>query len=306
MFIIEETLNACFAGPGYNLPMPSWSPQANETLLLAVVTNQPVLAVYDVSGNGLVWTQIAAVENARGVANGIVLFRASSPTTPTSGVVTFTVDAPSQYVKAILTRISGVDITTDDGVEAFSIAPGGVSDNADLKVDVTPVLDGAFVFAFAGNSRASSSIVSLPVGQSVVFQDLVDCGTGWYRLRAQFWQKNTPVNPAETFTLGKDASLNASAPWAAIAVALSSAAAPVVENPTVIVVLPNGRVRFVPNLDIVCTDLLAGTDKEYFFVDIAGPVAFHPITIESPIPNSADTVKCVSDGKILHELLFKS
>lgn len=305
MFIIEETLNACFAAGGPNLPMPSWAPQDNETLLLAVINNQPVLSVHGVTGNGLVWAQIADVNNARG-AMGMSLFRASSPATPTPGSVTFTT-VSNKPVKAILTRVSGGDITTDDGIGAIGTAPGGVSDNADLKVDVTPILNGAFILAFAGHSQVSRSIVDLPIGQSIIFQDSTDCGAGFSRLRSHFWKKDDPVNPAALVTMGKDASLNASAPWTAIAIALSPVlGAPVIENPEFLVITPDGSSSITKAGSNMCRRMTEGTADKFFLIDRSGPIPeLFPVSLQAAIPFSASLSKCIANGNVIAEFLFK-
>lgn len=216
-FVIEETITACFDPSGSGLTMPSWSPGAGEVLLLGVHVRQEGTAVANVAGNGLTWTLVADVDNARGVG-GTTVFRASSVGIPSSGSITFD-HTHGDPAFAIASRISGVDISVNDGVEAFGTDPGGVTDNDDMQVDVTTITDGALALAFGGN-RGDETFDNLPSGQSVIFQSLVDCGSGGDRVRGMHWQEDNPVSPAGLITLGQDNSITGDRPWSAIGLSL--------------------------------------------------------------------------------------
>ena len=201
--------------------MGSWSPQADEVLLLSVVVREDTTSVSNVAGNGLTWTLVEEKINDRGQMS-VSVFRASSSSTPTVGAVTFDHDT-GDPVTAVLTRISGADISTTDGIEANASASGGDPDDDDMQVSVTTLTDGAKALALGGH-RGSEEVDNLPAGQTIVFQDTIDCGSGGDRVRNNYWEEDAVVSPAGAILLGQDASISGDAPWAVIGVAITPAA----------------------------------------------------------------------------------
>lgn len=200
--------------------MASWSPQADEVLLLEVVVRDETTAVSNVAGNGLTWTLVADVDNAR-AQMGVSLFRASSSSTPSVGAVTFDHDA-GDPVRAILTRISGADISTTDGVEAVGTAAGPpVTDDADMIVSVTTVTDNALALAFGGHRGGQT--FTAPTGETIILSNTVDCGGGGDRVRGHYWREDGTVSPAGSVQLGDTGDLSGAEPWAVIGVSIKPA-----------------------------------------------------------------------------------
>lgn len=219
-FVIEQTITACFATSGNGNTLASWSPQADEVLLLEVVVRDETTVVDNVAGNGLTWTEVADVDNAR-EQMGVTLFRASSSSTPSVGAVSFDHDS-GDPARAVLTRISGADISTTDGVEAVGTAAGPpVTDDTDMIVSVTTVTDEALALAFGGHRGGAT--FTPPSGETTIYSDTVDCGSGGDRVRAHYWRENGTVSPAGSTQLGDTGDLSGANPWAVIAVSIKPA-----------------------------------------------------------------------------------
>ncbi len=219
-FAFVQTINDCFTTAGNGNTMTSWSPQANEILLLAVYVLNEDTAVTNVAGNGLTWTQVADVDNARAVG-GVTVFRASSASTPSSGSITFDHNTAKPAL-AFATRISGGDRTTNDGVEASNTAPGGVTDNDDMLVSLTTVTNAALAVGLGG--QRGSGTFTPGADETEIFESSADCGASGSRIRGNLWHITNPVDPAATVELGQANSLGAAQAWTAVGVSIKPAA----------------------------------------------------------------------------------
>jgi hypothetical protein len=202
------------AGPPTSLVLPSWTPQSGELLLVGVALRDETI-VPSLSGNGLTWTQVADRDNDR-LQMGVNLYRASGAS-PTAGSITISLPGNTLPAYAVAVRLSNVDTTVNQGIEAFATASGGaVTDDANMKVSVTTLTANATALAWGG--QRGSATLSLPAGETVINQSSADCGTSGDRIRGHMWQEVVPT-PAAT-QLGQDNSLSAAVPWAAIAVSV--------------------------------------------------------------------------------------
>jgi len=220
-FVFEQTITDCFTSAGDGNTMTSWSPQADEILLLCVVVRAPTTAVSNVAGNGLTWTQVRDVDNARDVM-GVTVFRASSGSTPSTGSITFDHNT-SLTVFAMAVRISGGDRSTTDGVEADSGAPGGDPDNNDMLVDITTLTDNALVVGMGG--QRGNRNFDPGSDETEEFESSGDCNSGGDRIRGNIWFKTTPVTPIGTHELGQLNSWNTSVAWSCVGLSLKPVAA---------------------------------------------------------------------------------
>jgi hypothetical protein len=204
-----------------SLTLPSWTPQSGELLLLGVTWRNKVART--VSGNGLTWTLVAERDNDRVPSIGVALYRASG-TSPTAGPITISLPGNTQPVYAAAVRLSGVDTTVNQGIEASATASGpAAADDSNMKVTVTTVTANAMALAWGG--QRGSATLSLPAGETVIVQSSADCGTSGERMRGHMWQE-TVATPGPT-ELGQDNSLSSAHPWAAIGVSIKpSAGAP--------------------------------------------------------------------------------
>jgi hypothetical protein len=202
------------AEPPTSLTLPSWTPQANELLLVGISMRDETIS-HSVSGNGLTWTMVADRDNDRGQM-GVALYRASGAS-PTAGSIVISLPGNTLPAYAVAVRMSNVDTAVNQGVEAVATASGGaVTDDANMKVSVTTLTANAIALAWGG--QRGSATLSLPAGETIINQSSADCGTSGDRMRGHMWQE-TVVTPAAT-QLGQDNSLNSAHPWAAIAVSI--------------------------------------------------------------------------------------
>ncbi len=201
-------------GPVTSLVLPSWTPQSGELLLVGVALRDETI-VPSVSGNGLTWTQVADRDNDRGQM-GVNLFRASGAS-PSAGSITISLPGNTLPAYAVAVRMSNVDTTTNQGVEAVATASGPAgADNDDMKVSVTTLTANATALAWGG--QQGSATFSLPAGETMINQSSSDCGSSPDQIRGHMWQEVVPT-PAAT-QLGQDNSLSSARPWAAIAVSI--------------------------------------------------------------------------------------
>jgi MSHA biogenesis protein MshQ len=202
------------AGPPTSLVLPPWTPQSGELLLVGVVLRDETV-VPSVSGNGLTWTQVADKDNDRGQM-GVNMFRASGAS-PTTGSITISLPGNTLPAYAVAVRLSNVDTTVNQGIEAVATASGpSGTDNDDMKVTVTTLTANAMALAWGG--QRGSATVSLPSEETMIEQSTADCGTSGDRIRGHMWREMVPT-PGPT-TLGQDNSLSSANPWAAIGVSI--------------------------------------------------------------------------------------
>ncbi|KPK38533.1 MAG: hypothetical protein AMJ69_08220, partial [Gammaproteobacteria bacterium SG8_47] len=214
------------AGPTTSLTLPSWTPQSGELLLVGVALRDETV-VPTVSGNGLTWTQVADRDNDRGQM-GVNLFRASG-SFPTSGAITISLPGNTKPAYAVAVRLSNVDTSVNDGIEAVATASGPAgTDDANMKVTVTTVT--AYAMALAWGGQQGSATLTLPSGETLIDQSSADCGSGGDRMRGHMWDETVPTpGPTE---LGQDNSLSTAAPWAIIGVSIKPYAGPPVTPAT--------------------------------------------------------------------------
>lgn len=213
--IQESVKNLITTGDSFLLP--SWTPQANE-LVLVQVSMRGQSIVPSLSGNGLTFVEITRKDDVQGVGR-VIVFRAMSAS-PSTGQITVTVTGNTKPVAAIAIRVSGADTSGTNGsgaIEATATAEVGSVDNNDLKVDITTLTNGARAIAV---SYARLADITLPSGE-VAIDINYSAGSGGDNVRASAWYEDTPT--AGTITLGADNDLSSAREWAVIAVGIKPA-----------------------------------------------------------------------------------
>jgi len=215
--IQESVKNLITSGNSFLLP--SWTPQANE-LVLVMVAMRGQSIVPSLSGNGLTFVEITRKDDVQGVGR-VIVFRAMGAS-PSSGQITVTVTGNTKPVAAIAMRVSGTDTSGTNGsgaIEATATAEVGSVDNDDLKVDITTLTNGARAIAV---SYARLADITLPSGE-VAIDINYSAGSGGDNVRASAWYEDTPT--AGTITLGADNDLSSAREWAVIAIGVKPASA---------------------------------------------------------------------------------
>lgn len=211
--VIQESVkNSIVSGDSFLLP--SWTPQANE-LVLVQVSMRGQSIVPGLSGNGLTFVEVNRKDDVQGVGR-VILFRAMEAS-PTTGQITVTVTGNTKPVAAIAIRVSGTDTSGSNGsgaIEAIASAEVGSIDNNDLKVDITTLSNGARAVAV---SYARLANITLPSGENPI-EINYSAGSGGDNICASAWYEDTPT--AGTITLGGDNSLSSNREWAVIVVSL--------------------------------------------------------------------------------------
>jgi len=217
--VAEETVTGSTSTG--NVTLTSWTPGANELVLVAVAVRDETAEPVTVSGNGLTFVEIHNVDNAQG-QNGIYLFRAMGAS-PSTGSITVTITGNASPAFAAATRFSGVDTSGTDGsgaVEATASNPGPpVTDDADMQVDITTLTNDAWAFA-AGTHR--NSTFTEPVGETPISTNNL-VGSSGEITTLSTWYESVPV--AGTVTLGGNGVLNGARDWAVAAVSIKPAGA---------------------------------------------------------------------------------
>ncbi len=212
--------------PQETLTLPEWAPQPDELILVSVAVRHPTRKV-SVSGNGLTFVEIADVDNVQG-NSGIHIFR-SLGAAPASGAITASFfdlenNPIRTYAAVSASRFSGVDTGGTNGsgaIEATATNPGPVSDNDDMKVNITTLSDNAWTFA-AGTYRTKRFLAdALPSGQTLIVMDLFG-GDGGDTVSLSTWYQQV-AGGGTGLTMGADNDISGATDWAIATVSIKPA-----------------------------------------------------------------------------------
>lgn len=193
-----------------SIALGSWTPAANDLVLLAVLTRGVSVTHSSVSGNGLTWTQIgASVDGSTNIRASLWKGVGASPTT---GQITVTLSAAPATALALASRFSGVNTTTP--VEANTSANNALSSTP--SVSVTTITANAWAFG-AHYDRGSTFTVGS--GKSAISINNVT-GTSGNILNISTEQLLMASPGAATL----DGTWSAAVSWAAIAASIKPAA----------------------------------------------------------------------------------
>lgn len=208
---------------GTSFSLTSWTPAANDLILVAVAQRDESNAV-SVSGNGLTWTQVHDIDNAQG-QTGIVLYKAQGAS-PSTGQITVTITGNTLPVSIVAARFSGVDTSTNIEASATNAGPP-VTDDNDMLQAVTTVTANAWVVA-CGSHRTGTFTV--PGGENSIQINVLN-GSGGDSTRCSMWYEGPVASPAST-QLGANDDLSAAVDWCMIVVALRPASDAITVTPS--------------------------------------------------------------------------
>jgi hypothetical protein len=198
---------------GATLSLPSWTPAANDLILIEVATRDESKPV-TVAGNGLTWTQLANVDNVQG-QGGVAVFWAQGAA-PTTGQITVTLTGNAKPAVAIAQRFSGVSTTTP--IEASATNAGPAVDGRDMLQAVTTGTAGAWAVALGWHRAA---LFSLPAGQTALALNQV-AGTGGDATHGSMWYRGPIASPGSV-QLGAASDLSSANDWSLVVLSLKPA-----------------------------------------------------------------------------------
>lgn len=206
---VVETVTGTAASQA-SITTPSWTPAANDLILLAVLSRGTSVTHSSVSGNGLTWTKITELNGGTNIRASLWQAQGGSPTTE---AITITLSsAASAAAMAVATRFSGVDTTTP--VEANNSASNASSSTP--SVDVTTLTANAWGFAAHFDRGQTFSVGS---GESAIS---INNQTGTSGNTLNISTEQQLVGSPGTVTL--DGTWSSAVSWAAIAAAIKPAA----------------------------------------------------------------------------------
>jgi hypothetical protein len=219
--VVEEQIEVG-AESGVALVLPSWTPAADE-LILVGVSQRNAVSVSSVIGNTITHTQVDSVVCDQDIAQQDV-WRGMSGS-PVTGSITVTRAADNGSWLAFAIRISGVDTGGTNGSGAAEASNGATNppatDDANMKADVTTITDNALAMAF-GCARLSS--LTVPAGETAIRLNFA-AGSGGSNITASIWRETALVSPPATVTLGADGDLSTAREWGEIALSIKPASA---------------------------------------------------------------------------------
>jgi hypothetical protein len=203
------------AASAASITLASWTPAANDLILLVVLTRQTTVTHTSVAGNGLTWTKLVELNGSTNIRASLWWAQGAAPTL---GQITVTLSGAPATALAVAVRFSGVDSLEASGSNsnASSAAP---------SVDVTPITADAWaVGAFCDRS----STFTVGGGETGIVSN-VTTGTSGNTLKISIERIAVPAPAATTL----DGTWSAAVSWAAAAAALKPAGtAPVGDQAT--------------------------------------------------------------------------
>ena len=235
---VVQTLTASTVS-GTSITFSSWTPAANELLLVAVALRDETIAP-SVAGNGLTWVSVANVDNVQNQC-GINLFRALGAS-PSAGAITITLTGNSNPASAVAFRLSGVNTGGANGsgaVENVATNIGPVKDSEDMKTAVTTLTPSAWAIGFGTHRRKTFTV---PSGEtSISINNHV--GSSGEQTSCSVWYESvaTPI----TTMVGANGDLSNDVDWCMIAVSISSGPINLTASPSPVV---SGSIAIDPSI----------------------------------------------------------
>ena len=193
--------------------LTSWTPAADELVLVGVACRASAPTTPVVSGNGYSsFTQVATVVNVQ-TQFSLWLFRALTTGTPSTGSLTVTSTGNTKPMSAIAARISGVatgGTNGADAVEASATDAGPDPDDDDMLSSITTLSANSMVVA-VGSSRLRDFTV--PAHETAI-QINNAAGSGGDQTKIHMWYE-VAVSAGST-QLGDLADLSSDSDWAMI------------------------------------------------------------------------------------------
>lgn len=204
-----------------SLLLPSWSIVANNWIGVCVALRDDTV-VPTVSGHGLTWVQQLGLIGTDG-QNAAYLFRAQASANNT-GQITISLPGNGDPVGAAGIRYTGQALGSNGlaAIDATATNRSPLTDNNDMKVDVTTLTNDALITAW-GTFRLG--VFTAPAGQTTL--QSVNVGSSGDTTRSALWRLNGLKSPAGLQTMGADNDLDSDRDWVALTWALKEAPAAV-------------------------------------------------------------------------------
>lgn len=197
-----------------DVTLPSWTPGANELVLVGVHHDEALTPT--LAGNGLTFASVLVVDDIT-PSYSVSVFRAQGAS-PSTGSIVATIAGNSSDAMAIAVRISGAVIGGNgaDAIEATGSAAAGGLDS-DMLGSVTTLTADALLVGFGGHGSAGFTV---PGGETLIEEDVQSGGahvfSAWYE---------GPIAPAALTQLGDVTDLDDSVRWALALLAIKPATA---------------------------------------------------------------------------------
>ncbi|MDZ7355744.1 MAG: hypothetical protein ONB55_21705 [candidate division KSB1 bacterium] len=205
---------------GDSLSLTSWTPGANELVVVFIAQRDELKTVQSVTGNGITFSKVRDIDNIQG-QNGLEVWQGMSAN-PSTGQITVTFSGNTKPVMAVACRFSGVDISTPIEVDIGNAGPS--VDNANMKADITTLSDNAWAVA-VGTHRLKTFTV--PSGENAISINN-SVGSGGDLTSNSVWYE--AVASAGTVTLGADGDLSGADDWCMIVIGIKPAATTTYKN----------------------------------------------------------------------------
>lgn len=209
----QETVTGSIV-TGDSLSLTSWTPGANELVVVFIAQRDELKTVQTVAGNGITFSKVRDIDNIQG-QNGIEVWKGLSAN-PSTGQITVTFSGNTKPVMAVACRFSGVDVSTPIEVDIGNAGPS--VDNANMKADITTLSDNAWAVA-VGTHRLKTFTV--PTGENPISINNT-AGSGGDLTSNSVWYESAAS--AGTVTLGADGDLSGADDWCMIVIGIKPAA----------------------------------------------------------------------------------
>lgn len=198
-----------------NITLPSWTPAADDLVLVSVAYLFGLTPV--LSGNGLTFEEVATKEDLN-ESFKVGLYRAMG-TSPSTGVITVSLAGNPSDACAACARIAGAATGANgaNAVEAF-VTQEAQELNSDMKISVTTATDGAWALVVGANTLGT---LTLPGGETSIELNVQHSGN----LLLSMWYQG-PVSPPGLTHLGADGDLDDSSWWAMVGASIKPAPPP--------------------------------------------------------------------------------
>lgn len=189
--------------------LTSWTPAANDIIILAVESRQTTVTHTSVAGNGLTWNKVAELNGGTNIRGSLWWAQGAAPTT---GSIVVTLSGSPATSEAVATRLSGADTVAP--IEASQSASGT---SAAPSLSITTLSANAWVcgafFGRSGNFTVGSGEIATSINNKT--------GSSGNILNISTEYQIVASPGAVTI----DGTWSASTDWAAIAVSIKEAGA---------------------------------------------------------------------------------
>jgi hypothetical protein len=204
---IANSENVTGSGSGSSISLTSWTPSANDLILVGVALLDETDSVSSINGNGLTFSLVTSATSSN---YRMEVWKAQGAS-PSSGQITVNMTSGGSNVFAIATRFSGVDTITN--VEDSASATGS-NDNDMLVTGITASGSGSWIVGFGTHGN---DVLTVPSGETAILINQ-SVGGGPNTCSNSEWYEE--ATGSGDYQIGDTNDLGGNTNWAAIGVAL--------------------------------------------------------------------------------------